>query len=94
MPGRLRTTTVHTSLIRFTPTSIFGPEADSTARPRLSYTDSMQDDVSIEQQYVNESTFIHGFLEFSGFAVHRPAAAQACWTWVICAGVGVRPAVG
>ena len=25
----------------------------------------------------------------SAFAVHRPAAAQACWTWVICAVVGV-----
>jgi len=43
----------------------------------------------IELLPVIEPSRIH-----SGFAVHRPAAAQACWTWVICAGVGVRPAVG
>lgn len=30
----------------------------------------------------------------STFAVHRLAAAQACWTWVICAVVGAAPGLG
>jgi hypothetical protein len=31
---------------------------------------------------------------YSTFAVQMPAAAQACWTWVICAGEGVRACPG
>ena len=31
-----------------------------------------------------------GFVFISGFAVHRPAAAHACWTCVISAGLGAR----
>jgi hypothetical protein len=34
-----------------------------------------------------------GFYD-STFAVQMPAAAQACWTWVICAGEGVRACPG
>ncbi|WP_249021612.1 hypothetical protein [Conexibacter sp. S30A1] len=33
-------------------------------------------------------------LILSGFAVHRPAAAHACWTWLISWVVGVRACSG
>ncbi len=35
-----------------------------------------------------------GEATFSGFAVHRPAAAHACWTWLISWVVGVRACSG
>ena len=38
--------------------------------------------------------FFLPFLWISIFAVHRPAAAHACWTCVISRGVGVRPCPG